>query len=268
MYCRKFNLQNPALDFRFLCCPIPASKRQNLMPKHHRIKRRLQRNTCARSAQLRQPDLLQIDVRDNMNLLSHTTIWSSDLQEPLLEALHSKHFDRVQQILYNGQTPDFLDSSGQSPTEIAFAHEDEKSAVALKARADVRLELPRVGSLLHVACNFGFHTAVSELIKYGADVNAVDADGDPFTVAVCSGHLHCVTPLVKCVPAERLGKRDECGETLITLWLGGQHFALHVWEALMTCPCSRFWNLDAIYSDFDAAICNLPWRDQIGHLYC
>ena len=142
-------------------------------------------------------------------------------QEQLLEALRERHFPRVQHILFSGQSPNFLDSSGASPLEIALAQEDERSAVALlQARADVTFEVHTrsMTTFLHMACHQDLPTAVSQLVHYRANVNALDVDGDdPLAVAVISGHLNCVKILMGHVPTERLAIRDRDGDSLITL---------------------------------------------------
>ena len=142
-----------------------------------------------------------------------------DLQEHLLEALHDRHHRKVEQFLFKGQCPNFVDRSGVSAPEIALVQKDERSAIVLiRDRADFGLGVSRVATFLHMACHHGLPTVVSELIQSRADINALDVDGDdPLAVAVMTGHLGCTTVLLNHVPPKRLAKRDKDGDSLITL---------------------------------------------------
>ena len=77
-----------------------------------------------------------------------------------------KHFKPNGREMYQGHTANFLDNSGSSPLQIATAHKDQRSAIALlQVRADVGITIPLQATLRHVACHSNLGKTVSESLR-------------------------------------------------------------------------------------------------------
>ena len=144
-----------------------------------------------------------IGARANVNHVAEKgwtpLLVAAQQNQPQAAALLLKHGARVNQANDMGETPlhhaapfpalsrlllaagaeiEALDSHGYTPLYVAAAHKSDKSVdLLLKKGADPLFKTPQERTLLHWAAQWGWLKLAGELIRKGADVNAVTRDG-------------------------------------------------------------------------------------------
>ena len=123
--------------------------------------------------------------------------------KPLLKAVARGEAEVAMILLDLGADANACSSSSsheETPLQMAVHNNDIKLVLALlKKGALVDFKSPATGgwTALHIAAALNRPTAMSALLKFGANPNNLDADGDtPLTTSCSLGHINCVQLLL------------------------------------------------------------------------
>ena len=129
----------------------------------------------------------------------------------------------AQHLISNLENPNQLDKAGQGPMHYAVLHDQllvVESLLSRSAEVDLRTSTALQATPLMFACSRNHPETFQLLIEHGADINAVDAKGDPVANwAAYYGNRAALSTLVgRGVDLNIQTKHGDAADVLLRLW--------------------------------------------------